>query len=76
MHIFSTVLVGLLLSVSVAIAQSAYDISEDQPAKYNGIEYGFAIRNQSEKAIGDKGTFNRFEITVYASNKSGCTKLF
>jgi hypothetical protein len=69
-------LLTFCFSTSVALAQSAYEISENQPAAVNGIEYGFAIRNQSEKSFGDKGTFNRFEITVFANNKSGCTRLF
>lgn len=76
MRSFFLLLTGLLLTSFLASAQSAYDISEDQPTNYNGIEYGFAIRNQSEKPIGDKGTFARYELTVYATNKSGCTKLF
>jgi hypothetical protein len=76
MNSFFYCLIGLLLTSSVTVAQSAYEITEDKPTAYNGIEYGFAIRNQSEKTIGDKGTFARYELTVYATNKSGCTKLF
>ena len=66
----------LLLIHVTAYAQMAYDISADQPAAFNGIEYGFAIRNESKKDMGEKGTFNRYEVTIFASNKSGCTKLF
>ncbi|WP_020598216.1 hypothetical protein [Spirosoma panaciterrae] len=57
-------------------AQSSYEITTDQPAQFNGIEYGYAIRNESKKEVGSKGSFNRYELTVYVTNKSGCTRLF
>ncbi|UFH52377.1 ABC transporter permease [Spirosoma sp. KNUC1025] len=66
---------GLCLSF-VAQGQPAYDITDKQPAQLNGLEYGYSIRNESKKDIGSKGTFNRYEMTVYVTNKSGCTKLF
>ncbi|GAA4467447.1 hypothetical protein GCM10023189_51130 [Nibrella saemangeumensis] len=62
------------LSVS-AMAQASFDLEETKPVALNGIEYGFAIRNESKKDVGSKGSFGRFEVTVYATNKSGCTKL-
>lgn len=55
-------------------AQASYDIDEGKPVELNGIEYGFEIRNESKKEVKDE-TFNRFEVTVYATNKSGCSKL-
>lgn len=71
----SILITGLCIS-SAALAQTAYDIAEDQPAALNGVVYGFTIRNERKKEVGDKGTFERYEVTVYATNKSGCTKLF
>ncbi|GAB4024160.1 ABC transporter permease [Spirosoma koreense] len=68
-----------LLSISFCVltnAQPAYDITDKEPALFNGIEYGYSIRNESKKDIGSKGTFRRYEVTVYVTNKSGCTKLF
>ena len=64
----------LFLMPLLASAQMAYDIEEGHPTEVNGIEYGFEIRNERKKDVKDE-TFNRFEITVYATNKSGCTKL-
>ncbi|QKZ15749.1 ABC transporter permease [Spirosoma sp. KUDC1026] len=55
--------------------QASHEVTTDKPAVVNGIEYGYAIRNESQKDVGNKGTFNRYEITVYVANKSGCTKL-
>ncbi|MBC8155514.1 MAG: ABC transporter permease [Bacteroidetes bacterium] len=68
-------LLTLLLIESTVVAQTAYDISENQPAVFNGIEYGFSVRNESKKDVGGKA-FNRYEVTVFATNKSSCTKLF
>jgi hypothetical protein len=73
-------LLGLLIFVGLGyaqqtLAQASYEIAGDKPAVVNGIEYGYAIRNESKKDIGSKGTFSRYELTVYVSNKSGCTKL-
>ena len=64
----------LFLMPLLASAQMAYDIEEGRATEINGIEYGFEIRNERKKDVKDE-TFNRFEITVYATNKSGCTKL-
>ncbi|WP_460984120.1 ABC transporter permease [Spirosoma fluminis] len=72
-----TTLFCCLFTLSVplsALAQTAYDITENEPAQFNGIEYGYAIRNEAKKEVG-KNTFNRYELTVYVANKSGCTKL-
>ncbi|WP_228724152.1 ABC transporter permease [Spirosoma sp. KUDC1026] len=64
-----------LWSVQPAMDQASHEVTTDKPAVVNGIEYGYAIRNESQKDVGNKGTFNRYEITVYVANKSGCTKL-
>ncbi len=51
------------------------DLGENAPATENGIEYGYLIRNEQVKA--SKGEeYSRFEITLYMTNKSGCTKLY
>lgn len=72
-YVLTTLLVaGLSL---LAKGQASMEIDENKPVVLNGIEYGFAIRNESKKDVGNKGSFGRYEITVYASNKSGCTKL-
>jgi hypothetical protein len=63
-----------LLTSSFCFSQAAYDIDEGKPAQINGIEYGFEIRNERKKDVKDE-TYNRFEVTVYVTNKSGCTKL-
>ncbi|GAA4396493.1 hypothetical protein GCM10023187_04680 [Nibrella viscosa] len=66
----------LIFGVSLlALAQASFDVDENKPVVLNGIEYGFAIRNESKKDVGGKGSFGRYEVTVYATNKSGCTKL-
>ena len=51
------------------------NLDENKPALIDGIEYGFIVKNeQSKTAKGEE--YSRFEITLYATNKSGCTKLY
>jgi opacity protein-like surface antigen len=70
----SFLLVAMLLALGTASAQLA-DLGEKKPATINGVEYGYIIKNEQTKAA--KGEeYGRFEITLYATNKSGCTKLF
>jgi len=51
------------------------DLEEKKPATIDGIEYGYIIKNeQTKNAKGEE--YGRFEITLYATNKTGCTLLF
>ncbi|MVM30036.1 ABC transporter permease [Spirosoma sp. HMF4905] len=59
-----------------AIAQQSYELKSNQPTLINGIEYGYTIRNESKKEVSNMGTVKRYELTVYATNKSGENKLF
>jgi hypothetical protein len=65
----------LLISLSFTLrAQQIIDLEEKQPYENNGLEYGFYITNESSKEV--KGEdFDRFEISLYVTNKSGCIKL-
>jgi hypothetical protein len=59
---------------STASAQIT-DLEEKKPVMINGVEYGYIVKNEQTKT--NKGEeYARFEITLYATNKSGCTKLF
>ena len=51
------------------------DIEEKKPVVVNGIEFGYIIKNEQTKSV-SKEEYARFEITLYATNKSGCTRLF
>jgi hypothetical protein len=55
-------------------AQQAIGIEENQPANYDGLVCGFNIRNERVMEI-SKENFNRFELTVYLTNQSGCPKI-
>ena len=46
-----------------------------KPVTVDGIEYGYFIKNEQIKNVKDEA-YNRFEITLYASNQSGCTKIY
>jgi hypothetical protein len=70
----SFLLLTIFLLCINASAQYA-DLEEKKPAIINGVEYGYIIKNEQTKtAKGEE--YARFEITLYATNKSGCTKLF
>jgi hypothetical protein len=70
-------LIFLLLMTPIAIcshAQQVIDLEEKQGYENNGLEYGYYITNESSKEV--KGEdFDRYEISLYVTNKSGCLKL-
>ncbi len=73
-----TAILGYLLIASTltpAFAQSSVDVPPTEPVVMNGIEYGYTIRNQSKKEVGSKGQFGRFEVTLYVTNRSGCSRI-
>jgi len=57
-----------------AFSQQVTSLEENVPYSFNGMDYGYYISNESSKEV--KGEeFDRFEVTVYVTNKSGCLKL-
>jgi hypothetical protein len=63
-----------ILFLSTAQTQQVVDIGENSPYAYNGLEYGFYISNEKNKEV--KGEdFERYEVVLYVTNKSGCMKL-
>lgn len=70
----SFLFITMFMLLCTASAQLA-DLGEKKPAIINGVEYGYIIKNEQTKA--SKGEeYGRYEITLYATNKSGCTKLY
>jgi hypothetical protein len=70
----SFLLLSFLIACNTLSAQTA-DLEEKKPATFDGIEYGYIIKNeQTKSAKGEE--YGRFEITLYITNKSGCTRLF
>ncbi len=65
----------LVALLPAARAQQGIEVPPDQPVAMNGIEYGYTIRNESKKDVGGKGVFSRYEVTLYVTNHSGCSKL-
>lgn len=70
----SFLLFSILFSAVQSIAQMT-DLEEKKPAIIYEIEYGYFIKNEQVKNVKDE-EYSRFEITLYATNKSGCTKLY
>ena len=69
----SLLLLAMFMILDIANAQT--NLEEKKPVTIDGIEYGYIIKNEQTKtAKGEE--YGRFEITLYATNKSGCLKLF
>ena len=67
-------LIAILFYCMPAFSQVT-DIDEKKPETADGIEYGYYIKNEQVKSVKDE-EYGRFEITLYATNKSGCTKIY
>lgn len=68
----STIMATFLFS---SLFAQVIDLKEKEPVVENGIEYGYIIKNEQVKSVKSED-FSRFEISVYVTNKSGCTKLY
>src|SRR6478672_8402253 len=65
----------LLFGFSSANSQQVIELQENTPYQYNGLEFGYFITNEKSKEV--KGEdYDRFELNLYVSNKSGSIKLF
>lgn len=66
---------GLLLLISHFSFAQNFDLEEKKPVAENGFEYGYIIKNEQTKT--SKGEeYSRYEVTLYVTNNSGCTKLY
>ena len=65
----------LVLFCSIQSFAQMADLEEKKPETVDGIEYGYYIKNEQTKSVKDE-EYGRFEITLYATNKSGCTKIY
>src|SRR4051812_20090025 len=64
----------LLLASFAANAQQAKAITEEAPLQVDEMEYGYSIKNVSTKEVSDK-EFSRYEVTLYVTNKSKCSRI-
>ena len=63
-----------LFCTSAIFSQQVTDLEENTPYAYNGLEYGYYVTNESSKEV--KGEdYDRYEVNLYVTNKSGCLKL-
>lgn len=72
MKIVFILFLGVLTSMTRA--QQAKSITEETPLLSDGIEYGYSIRNASSREVSNKD-FSRYEVTLYATNKSECSRV-
>jgi hypothetical protein len=69
------VFILLLLAISsVTLAQQSKSITEDSPFSMDGMEYGYSIKNANVREVSNKD-FSRYEVTLYATNKSECSRI-
>ncbi|HEY0752253.1 MAG TPA: hypothetical protein VGD26_13935 [Chitinophagaceae bacterium] len=70
-NLFMPVLILAGLSLQ---AQQVVDLEENIPYESNGLEYGYYISNETSKEV--KGQdYERYEINLYVTNKSGCIRM-
>jgi hypothetical protein len=68
------VLLSIFLPAVFCSAQQVADLEEGNPYEYNGLEYGYYISNETSKEV--KGEdYDRYEVNLYVTNKSGCIRL-
>lgn len=60
---------------ALPVCAQVTELEEKKPETVNGVEYGYYIRNEQQKNVKEE-EYSRFEITLYAVNKSGCSKIF
>ena len=73
MRKLSAIIIILLISYC-SFSQQIVDLEETTPYTYNGFEYGYYISNERSKEVkGDD--YERYEVSLYIANKSGCNKL-
>lgn len=65
----------VLMCCSYSCFSQVNDVDEKKPVTIDNIEYGYYIRNEQTKSVKDE-EYARFEITLYATNKTGCTKIY
>ncbi len=75
MFIKTSFLSTAILFITHSSFAQIIDIEEKKPVVENGIEYGYIIKNEQLKtAKGEE--YSRYEITLFATNQSGCTRLY
>lgn len=65
----------LLAAFPFAMQAQVISLEEGKPAIINGISYGYLISNEQVKSAGGE-EYSRFEVTLYATNQSGCIRLY
>lgn len=70
----TVVAIAAFFLAQITNAQSTVNLTENTPVTNNGLEYGYTIKNESNKSV--KGEdFDRYVVELYVTNKSGCQKI-
>jgi hypothetical protein len=65
----------IFLWISSACISQDFELEEKKSVNENGFEYEFIINNeQIKEAKGEE--YSRYEITLYVTNNSGCSKIY
>ena len=65
----------LILLAVTTIAQQSVPVTEASPIESNGLRIGYNILQESEKEVGKKGNFNRYNIEFYVTNTTNEAKM-
>lgn len=59
------------LGIQTGWSQGMASLEEDKPYVENGIEYSFSVTNAR-----DEKDYSRYEVSIFARNKSGCQMIY
>ncbi len=61
-------MVTCILSQQTQAQQTPVAITDSLPLESNGFKMGYIVLNTTEKEVGDKGNFSRYQLQFYVTN--------
>jgi uncharacterized protein with beta-barrel porin domain len=61
--------IAVLIQLNL-FAQEPLSVTDESPVTVNGLKAGYSITNETEKEVGSKGNFSRFQVQFYVTNTS------
>ena len=68
-------LVAVVLLQLNLVAQEPLTLTDDAPVTVNGLQAGYTLTSETEKEVGNKGDFSRFQVEFYVTNTSTEAKI-
>ena len=67
-------IVAVLVQLNL-YAQESLAVTEEAPVSVNGLKAGYSIASETEKEVGSKGNFSRFQVEFYVTNTGNEAKI-